>query len=345
MLGLNRSIDHAMAPSVHMYDLFEEPEMMLRLCERISPFSLYTSERVDHPIATGLAERHDVMAHFLKHGNRFGQLGTVKEMARRTNYFRGELAYATQKTDGIEAVLHHERIVAAAKLIHDAEIVVPNIVFANVVVPGQELAPHTDVPEFIGCNRKTMPQWLVVVMLRSGLFDAWRVKIATTVSWLTAGVGGAFACWPSGPDGDVIEVSPTPNSSFTIDNCNVVHAVDRFGPADAELALLRPGMTLDFAIDTKSIVTAPSGEEIARYSIDDLRVALVWKGYCFEDERALIRWQQQHEELTIDVVISRLVDDLRERGRIGRVVPQSPELGLLMIDEYVRYPSPSERCD
>ena len=42
---------------------------------------------------------------------------------------------------------------------------------------------HTDVPEFRGANRKRYPQWLIVVMHHSGLFDRWRMPIATGVAY------------------------------------------------------------------------------------------------------------------------------------------------------------------
>ena len=40
-------------------------------------------------------------------------------------------------------------------------------------------------------------------------------------------------------------------------------------------------------------------------------------------------------------VVDRLVEDLRERGRVDGEVAHTPELGLLMIDEYVRFPVPA----
>ncbi len=329
------------ARSVHIASLFKDPEPMLRLCAEISPYGLYTSERVDHPINQGLSERHDVMAHYLRYGNRMGDGGAVKTLARRTNYFRGELAYGDRLQTGAGAILQHEALASAARKIHECDVVVPHIVFANVVVPGQELAPHTDVPELFGCNRKTMPQWLVVVMLRSGLFDESRLRIATGVSWLSSGEGGTFACWPDGVDAPAVEVEAAPNSAFVIDNCDVVHAVDRFGPLGAEVAPLRPGMQLDLSLDGQSVVTDPEGATVVRYSLDELRVALVWKAYCFEDAADLARWQRGDNQLTIDVVIDRIVQDLRVRGRITGLAPSSPELGLLMIDEYVRYPIPA----
>ena len=73
--------------------------------------------------------------------------------------------------DGIEPYLFHEGFVEAARAVHGRSVIEPAIVFANLMVPGQELAVHTDVPEFRGCNRKVMPQWLLVAMHHSGLFD------------------------------------------------------------------------------------------------------------------------------------------------------------------------------
>ena len=63
---------------------------------------------------------------------------------------------------------------------------------------------HTDVPEFRGANRKLIPQWLLVVMQHSGLFDgvphADRDRHCIAVRYWD---GGELAYWPDGPDGPV----------------------------------------------------------------------------------------------------------------------------------------------
>ena len=73
---------------------------------------------------------------------------------------------------------------------HGRPVVEPQIAYANLMVPGQELAVHTDVPEFRGVSRKTHPQWLCVAMHHSGLFDDWRMPIATGVAWFHDCDGG-----------------------------------------------------------------------------------------------------------------------------------------------------------
>ena len=82
---------------------------------------------------------------------------------------------------------------------------------------------HTDVPEFRGANRKVLPQWLLVVMLHSGLFDAWRIPIATCVSWFGSAAGGAFTFYPKGPNGQREVIPAAHNSAIIIDTDQVFH--------------------------------------------------------------------------------------------------------------------------
>src|SRR5919197_6155264 len=119
---------------------------------------------------------------------------SIAVLAARTNYFREEYAYGTTALiDGIEPFLFHEGFVEAARQIHGRRVIEPAIVFANLMVPGQELALHTDVPEFRGVNRKLHPQWLLVAMRHSELFEDWRMQIAPGVAWFhDMGEGGEF---------------------------------------------------------------------------------------------------------------------------------------------------------
>ena len=152
-----------------------EADAMLRLCERFGRYGSYAEDATNAvPFAAGLPQRYDAALNFVKSGGRFGRHEAASLLAARTNYFRETYAYDAEATPGIESFMHHPALLEAARKIHDCAVVVPNIVYANLLVPGQELAVHTDVPEFRGANRKLYPQWLMVVMLHSGLFSSWR---------------------------------------------------------------------------------------------------------------------------------------------------------------------------
>jgi hypothetical protein len=313
---------------------------MVELCERFGSYGMYSQEHVDSEIGRGLSQRVDAARNFVRSGGRFARNEPPAVLAARTNYFREEYAYGQEVLiEGIEPYLHHEGFVDAARQIHGRPVIEPAIVFAKLMVPGQELAVHTDVPEFRGCNRKVMPQWLLVAMHHSGLFDDWRMPIATGVAWFhDPARGGEFAYYPSGADGGVVAHGVHADSALVLDTDSVFHGVDRVASAVEDMAPLRPGMTLDF-IGDGSWAVHDDGDELVRYRWDELRFSVSWKAYCFADEDEQRTWRDHADDLTLDVIVDRLVADLHARGRIDGDVPGNPDLELMIIDEYIRFPA------
>jgi hypothetical protein len=317
---------------------------MVELCERFGAYRMYAEhEQLDTDIGRGLSQRHDSIINFIRTGGRMRSNESPRALAVRTSYFREEYAYGTQvRIAGIEPFLHHDAFLDAARRVHGRAVVEPAIAYANLMVPGQELAVHTDVPEFRGCNRKAVPQWLLVVMHHSGLFDEWRMPIATGIAWFHDCDGGALAYWPDGPGLPAATHEAAYNTAMVLDTDSVFHGVDRIADVDeADLPPLRPGMTLAPVGGGEWTVRSGESDPIVRYTWDDLRFSVSWKAYCFRDEAERDAWRDHADDLTVDVVVDRLVDDLRERGRVDGDVARTPELGLLMIDEYVRFPEPA----
>ena len=175
---------------------------------------------------------------------------------------------------------------------------------------------HTDVPEFRGCNRKVVPQWLLVVMHHSGLFDEWRMPIATGVAWFHDCDGGELAYWPDGADAPArapTRSATTPRSCST--PTRVFHGVDRIAPV-ASRACRRsgPGMALDSPATTHGRVRDGDDDGVADYDWDELRFSVSWKAYCFADDAERDAWRDHADDLTLDAVVDRLVDDLRRAG-------------------------------
>ena len=316
-------------------------DAMVDLCERFGRHGMYSQEHVDSPIGVGLPQRYDALANFLRTGGRTGNPSQddLRTLGARTNYFREEYAYGLEpRISGIEPFLHHQEFVEAARAIFpDRPVVEPAIAFANLMVPGQELAVHTDVPEFRGCNRKVMPQWLLVVMHHSGLFERWRMPIATAVSWYHDCDGGEFAYWPDGVDGPVAQHQVRRDTAVVLDADSVFHGVDRIASSLPEMAPLRPGMGLEPAGDHRWVVR--DGDEVAaEHHWDELRFSVSWKAYCFADAEEQATWRTGADDLTLDVVVERLVADLRERGVLEGAAPEDPGLSRLLIDSYIRFP-------
>ncbi len=317
-------------------------DAIVELCARFGRYGMYSQEHVESDIGRGLSQRHDAASNFVRTGGRFARDEPVSVLAARTNYFREEYAYGQQALiDGIEPYLDHEGFAAAARAVHGRDVIEPAIVFANLMVPGQELAVHTDVPEFRGCNRKVMPQWLLVAMHHSGMFDTWRMPIATGVAWFHDCDGGEFCYYPDGASEPPKAKEVRRDTALLFDADSVFHGVDRIAAdgAGAAIAPLCPGMTLDHDGGDRWVVH-DGDDVVAEYAWEDLRFSVSWKAYCFEDVHEQRTWREHADDLTIDYVVSRFVDDLRARGRIEGDVPGNPELALLIIDEYIRFPAP-----
>jgi hypothetical protein len=318
---------------------------MVDLCERFGRYGMYSQENVESEIGRGLTQRHDAVMNFVRSGGRHGRLDSPARLAARTNYFREEYAYGTEpQIEGVEPFLFHEGFVEAARTIHGRPLIEPAIVFANLMVPGQELALHTDVPEFRGANRKVTPQWLLVAMRHSELFEDWRMPIATGVAWFHDCKGGEFAFYPDGAGGEPVAHQIAFNTALVVDTDSVFHGVDPIafpsndGPT-GELPPLQPGMHLVFDGGEQWSVRTRD-DVVARYRWDELRFSISWKAYCFADDAERDAWRAHTDDLELDWILARLVDDLRARGRVTGDVGPSRDLAETIIDEYIRFPAP-----
>jgi hypothetical protein len=318
----------------------EGADAMIRLCERFGRYPTYAEDvTAAVPFAPEIPQRYDAAANFVRTGGRLARSEPAERLASRTNYFRATYAYDRPETPGIEPFLLHEGFLEAARQVHGRPLVVPNIVYANILLPGQELAVHTDVPEFRGANRKRYPQWLIVVMHHSGLFEPWRMPIATAVAYFGACEGGAFAFYPDGPEGPVRTLAAKHDTGVVIDTDTVFHGVDRVAES-APLPPIRPGTELLFEPSTRDWRLRAGGAELARYRWGQIRFSVSWKAYCYADaaERALV--DSHGDDLELGAILERLEADLRARGRLPGPRPPDREFALLLIDAYVRFPEP-----
>jgi hypothetical protein len=314
---------------------------MVTLCERYGTYGMYSEEPTFAGLGEGLPARYDAVRNFLRTGGRFARSEPMPVLAARTNYFRETYVYGDEvRIAGIEPFLRHEGFIEATRALHGRPVIVPAIVYANILVPGQELAVHTDVPEFRGITRKTNPQWLIVAMHHSGLFADWRMPIATGVAWFHDCAGGDFVCWPDGPDAAAHACPVRFNTAMLLDTDSVFHGVDRVDERAHPLAELRPGMRL-VATGGGRWQVRDGDRLVAEYPWDDLRFSISWKAYCFADDAERRAWFEHRDDLHSPQVVDRLLADLRARGAITDGRPSDPELADLIIDTYVRYPAPA----
>ncbi len=326
-----------------------EADAMVELCERFGTYGLYAVEKSETEFAPELTQRVDAARNHVRTGGRFGRDEPTRTLALRTNYLRESYAYGEiNYIEGIESFRMHPALIGAAQSLFDRPIIEPAIVYANLLLPGQELAVHTDVPEFRGANRKLIPQWLLVVMHHSGLFDGWRMPIATGIAYFAPegkeALGGELAYYPDGPDAEPQVLEARRNTAIVLDTDSVFHGVDRVGRLDIEPFAVEPGNVLVFDGDGGWSIRPAAGraEHLMDYEWEDLRFSVSWKAYCFADERERDAWRAHTDDLSLETILGVLVDDLRDHGVLGagEDPPDDRDLALLLIDTYERYPQP-----
>jgi hypothetical protein len=234
-------------------------------------------------------------------------------------WFRQDFVRESQVlVPGAEVILGNERFARAAQELGGGvdTVVRPQAVYVNIMGPTPfPFPPHLDIPAFRGFTRATQPVWLLKTMKTSGLFEAWRTKIATGVSWFYAGNGGDFHYWPDGPDGPAaIERSPYDNVGVLADNESTFHGVTSLGAPGATMAegisrrsrLVRSGSGWD--------VHDAEGNALARFGDDEVRITVSWKADVFASATEVMLHDLGEDPLTLQTVVELLQKDLAARG-------------------------------
>jgi len=312
----------------------KQVEQLLGIVHAHAPYPTYGEGRQQQGFGAGIPQRYDAARNFLR--TRAVQ-DSVHRLASRTNYFRDTFAYEQPVFPEIAFFQQLPQFIAAAQQVTGRRIVRPAIVYLNILVPGQELAVHTDVPEFRGANRTREPEWLLVAMHHSGLFDRWRRHIATGVSWYHDCDGGEFVFWADGPQRPPRRLPSRCNTAIVLDTDSVFHGIDPVAARATELPPIEPGVRLH-RDDEAHWSVRRDGDVRAVFDWNDLRLSISWKAWCFADEAELCVNEDHSDDLTLAQILDTFVDDLLRRGTIvGR--PDDERLAQIILDEYIRFPA------
>lgn len=244
--------------------------------------------------------------------------------------------------DGAELILHNPPFREAAAAVFGGDSVVePTTVYVNVMAPTPfPFVAHVDIPIFRRASRANCPVWLLHQMLRSGLFEDQRIKLATAVTWFYEGTGGEFHYWPDGPDAESqVEAPPFGNVAVVADNERVFHGVASVG----EREKAHPGsLTLDAECDhvgDQWIIRDP--DQVAAHDESSVRITISWKAEIFADEADRDASRSGSDELPLGMIVDRFAADLERRG-VSATTPEDPLHDVRWIDLLAEtYPLPA----
>lgn len=325
-------------PRYQLFDPFVDDELaarLPRLAESFGPYNVYIEGPVESGFGAGLVRRHDAAINYVRTA---GDSEDLSSALARLNLFRGTYALHDEiRLPGVEPLYASPLFCEAAQELTGCTLVRPSMLYANLLLPGQELAMHTDTPEYRGLDKWKVPEWFLVVMFHSGLFERWRKRVTAGVAFFTDCSGGDFVFYPNGPAGEPARVPVRHNTAIHLDVDGLFHGVERVGGPDQPAPPHTPEMQLCYAGDDTWQVR--HGERVvASYHWDQLRFSVQWKANCFADavEEALVH--SHADDLTQVQVIERLVADLRERGVVGSELPNDAELAVVMMNTYIEFP-------
>ena len=235
---------------------------------------------------------------------------------------------------GLEPLLAHEEFIEASRRLYGRPIVRPFDLHVGLLTPGQRMQIHTNIPEFRGLGRETDPDWLLVAMHHSGLFDDWRIAVVTAVAWFgTAPEGGEFVFYPDGPFGRSVAVRALDNTAIVFDASTLYHGVDHVAGAPAAAN----GTELRFVGDS-TWVLSDGLDAITRFKSSDLRLSAVWSARCFYDEAEERKVHDHSRDLTRARVLETLGDGLRRRGILRGDTTDETAIARAIADEYIKIP-------
>jgi len=223
-----------------------------------------------------------------------------------------------------EVLFREPRLLEAAAQCFAAEIIRPQSLMVNLLAPMLASAVHVDMPHFRGAPARTHAPALLYAMGRSGLFERWAIRIASALIWFHRGVGGAFECWPEGPEhASSLEAPPLWNAGLLADNERMLHRTQELGPPEARLPrdFLRGSAQLH-AANEGGWEIRDEGVTMRRYPAEQLRISILWKANALADAdeaRVLDSGSDDLDPLRIEAVFA------QHAHQLGMALPHTED--------------------
>lgn len=333
------------------------------------PYMTVKQEKGKEPFCA-FPNRLDVAMHFLQTGGFDARMETYEKMASRIITFRHKLLNTVLNETQLKAIYGEKflkkarEVCAKNELKHFDESSLATGLFqfdVIVMVPGQELPMHLDLPYFWNADRRNIPHWLLVLMKKSNLFNDRFIPQVQGVAWLSKHqygkksdeesrkTGGNFFFFPYKNDSDKHVISKSDfNSAVLVDGTHVVHGVERYMP-ERERPPIEKNELYYVAYNQKNdswdLFDTKHKRILASYADNEVRVSLVWRVHCFksdEEQQAYKDSSKNAPNMSIDEVLTELKRDMNSKGKQTSDSIESKEEKLdfyvKLIEEYAKYP-------
>lgn len=229
--------------------------------------------------------------------------------------------------ESVHDIFYSRKLLDLVKGMHGARYGAPYLFQFNIQGPSPALDNgHFDGRSWRGMDPTNTPAWLISVMAKSGLFDAWEVKAGQVIVYhYDSDIDGGFTYWPDGPDGQPRRFAPPfRNSGILTDNQRMFHRGEACGPRDRRD--LPEGMTLHSRLEAdgeEDWKITTDGAMVARYKANEMRTLFHYSAHVFTDMAEVKQYYDHTDDLDRDRAFEMLIDDLKRRG-VSFKVPSDP---------------------
>jgi hypothetical protein len=322
------------------------------------PFMTYNANRT----LCLFPHRLDIALHYMKTGGFGGNFDTPEKLASKLYSFRHKLMTVINEKELVK--MYGDKFINKAKQIctkndhktYTLDTLRTEIFQFDVIVilPGQELPMHLDIPYFWGADRKSLPHWLLAVMKQSKLFEHLFIPQVQGVSWLSKHQsnkndeeskfnGGNFYYFPMKEDINKYKmVKAEHNAAILVDGTQVIHGVEPYKPKVIVPSFDKNNRYfIKFNESTDLWDLFDYQDNLIRtYQHDDIRISLVWRVHCFQNDKELERYHNQVEadRISIEEITKIFINDLKIKNKLKDDTLKPLDLWTLIVSEYTRYP-------
>jgi len=235
-----------------------------------------------------------------------------------TAHFRGFFAEnSVVYHDDLFDCFYNPRFLEWVKGYWGAEYAKPQMMLFNLCGAHRSgLNAHLDAVTFRGMVFENTPTWLLNTMGKSGLFEDYRLKKGQVITWWYRGEHGTFTYWPDGPDAPPqVLAHPLWNKGVVVENERMFHRGDPVGrPEERDIPGLAHRSTIGYERGTGTWSITTDGDVIRTYRPEELRLLVHWSAEVYADFAEMKTVMDHRDDLTLDVVVDRLLADMRALG-------------------------------
>jgi hypothetical protein len=193
----------------------------------------------------------------------------------------------------------------------------PQMMLFNLCGPHHSgLNAHLDAVSFRGMVFENTPTWLLNTMGKSCLFEDYRLEKGQVITWWYRGEHGTFTYWPEGPDQPPQVLGhPLWNTGVVVENERMFHRGDPVGrPEDRDIPGLAHRSMIGYDAGADAWAVTTDGAVIRTSSPEEMRLLVHWSAEVYTDFAEMKTVMDHTDDLTLDVVVDRLLADMRAKG-------------------------------